>query len=194
MSSFSDVSIDAQTARALQRGDRAAQAEAYRLLSPVVMGMAVRMLRDRGLAQEVMQDTFVELIERADTLRSPDAVVGWVRKVAVNHCLMRMRSPWLQRRVDSEVEDGADGMQDGARVEGVQDIERALESLAPETRMVVWLHDVEGYTHKEIGTLMGRTTSFSKSQLTRGYAKLLDQFGGENERENVTSIRPACTT
>ena len=193
MSSFSDVSINAQTAKALQRGDRAAQAEAYRVLAPVVLGMAQRMLRDRGLAQEVMQDTFVELLERADTLREPAAVVGWVRKVAVNHCLMRMRSPWLQRRVDSEVDDGADGLQDGARMEGVQDIERALGALAPETRMVVWLHDVEGYTHKEIGTLMGRTTSFSKSQLTRGYAKLLDQFGGDDERQNVTPIRPACS-
>ena len=40
------------------------------------------------------------------------------------------------------------------------------------SRAVVWLHDVEGFTHKEIAALMGKTESFSKSQLSRAYQKL----------------------
>ena len=40
------------------------------------------------------------------------------------------------------------------------------------SRTVVWLHDVEGFTHKEIAKLMGKTESFSKSQLSRAYQRL----------------------
>jgi RNA polymerase sigma-70 factor (ECF subfamily) len=93
MASFADIHLDSGIARGLKRGDRRAQAVAYRLLSPTIMGMAVRILQDEGLAQEVVQDTFVELIDKASTLKDPDAVIGWVRRVAVNHCYMRLRSP-----------------------------------------------------------------------------------------------------
>jgi hypothetical protein len=58
-------------------------------------------------------------------------------------------------------------------VEQVPTLEQALGTLSEEARAVVWLHDVEGYTHKEIGELMGKTTSFSKSQLARAYERLL---------------------
>jgi RNA polymerase sigma factor (sigma-70 family) len=52
------------------------------------------------------------------------------------------------------------------------DLEAALGRLPPVTRAVLWLHDVEGYTHEEIGEMMGKTTSFSKSQLSRAHKRL----------------------
>ena len=61
-----------------------------------------------------------------------------------------------------------------ATVERAADLERALDMLPPKARAVIWLHDVDGYTHKEIGRLFGRTASYSKSQLARGYQRLRD--------------------
>ncbi len=194
MAAFAHIELDPQIATGLQRGDATAQAEAYRLLGPVILGLAQRILQDRGLAQEVLQDTFVELIEQAHNLRSAQAVVGWLRKVAVNHCLMRLRSPWHKRRTDSFVEEPLDHVNSGRRLEDLSDVERALASLGPETRLVVWLHDVEGYTHKEIASLTGHKPSYSKSQLARGYAKLLGKFGGSYAKATVSPIRPACTS
>jgi RNA polymerase sigma-70 factor (ECF subfamily) len=52
------------------------------------------------------------------------------------------------------------------------DLDRALARLAPVTRAVVWLYDVEGWSHEEIAKGFGRTVSFSKSQLARGHARL----------------------
>ena len=52
------------------------------------------------------------------------------------------------------------------------DLDAALANLPEVSRAVVWLHDVEGFTHKEIAGLMGKTESFSKSQLSRAYARL----------------------
>jgi RNA polymerase sigma-70 factor (ECF subfamily) len=54
------------------------------------------------------------------------------------------------------------------------DLERALNALTPVARSIVWLHDVEGYTHGEIARLFGRTVSFSKSQLARAHEELRD--------------------
>jgi RNA polymerase sigma-70 factor (ECF subfamily) len=179
MASFSDIQLDAGIARGLKRGDGQAQTVAYRVLSPAVMGMAVRILQDHGQAQEVVQDTFVELIEKAHTLNEPAAVIGWVRKVAVNHCLMRLRSPWHQRRVVAEEESQPeliDPQTTAGRGDDLWDLEHALAELPADTRMVLWLHDVEGYTHQEIASMAGKTTSFSKSQLARGYQRLAEKF------------------
>jgi len=195
MASFADIHLDSGIARGLKRGDRRAQAVAYRLISPTIMGMAVRILQDEGLAQEVVQDTFVDLIDKASTLRDPDAVVGWVRQVAINHCYMRLRSPWHKRRAaEAAAPEALDQTSTDERQAGYCDIERALAALAPETRMVIWLHDVEGYTHKEIGELTGQTTSYSKSQLSRGYATLSQIVQGKHsDGAETDSFRPACS-
>jgi RNA polymerase sigma-70 factor (ECF subfamily) len=57
------------------------------------------------------------------------------------------------------------------------DLEAALGRLPERSRAVVWLHDVEGYTHEEIAELMGMTTSFSKSQLARAHDRLRRWLG-----------------
>ena len=67
------------------------------------------------------------------------------------------------------------------RVDAKIDIERALERLPSTARTVVWLHDVEGMTHAEIGRLFDRSESFSKSQLSRAYGSLRSWV---REREN----------
>ncbi len=192
MASFADIELEPKTVRGLQQGDASALATAYGLLAPVIMGMAQRILQDRSLAQEVLQDTFVQLIEHGGKLRTPRAVTGWLRKVAVNHCLMRLRSPWRRDRVGQAPEEGADGSQAAERLEGLADIERALAALPAEFRLVIWLHDVEGYTHREIAGLMGRSTSYSKSRLARGYEKLLERFGERDASERANPVRAAC--
>ncbi|MEZ5559262.1 MAG: RNA polymerase sigma factor [Pseudomonadales bacterium] len=192
MAGFADIRLDVGIARGLKRGDRRAQSVAYRLLAPTIMGMALRILQDHGQAQEVVQDTFVELIDKASSLRDPEAVLGWVRRVAVNHCYMRLRSPWHQRRDQDTEFDAMEGA-GTPYLESLPDIERALATLPAETRLVIWLHDVEGYTHKEIAKLTGQTASYSKSQLARGYQKLAQQFQSETDDETV-DIRPAYTT
>jgi RNA polymerase sigma-70 factor (ECF subfamily) len=59
------------------------------------------------------------------------------------------------------------------------DLEAALERLSSTSRAVVWLHDVEGYTHEEIAGMMEKTVSFSKSQLARAHTRLRRWLGEE---------------
>ncbi len=61
----------------------------------------------------------------------------------------------------------------------VFDVERALASLEPTARAVVWLYEVEGWSHEEIARSFGRTVSFSKSQLARAHQRLRAWFEPE---------------
>ncbi|MEM8767410.1 MAG: sigma-70 family RNA polymerase sigma factor [Pseudomonadota bacterium] len=220
MAGFRDTTLNPDTARALTRGDPDAQAEVYGILAPPVLGLALRILGDRAQAEEVLQDTFLSLLEGASSIRESAALVGWVRQTAVNHCLMRLRSPWQQRRSSEPAMEHIDPAQSAEREATLTELERALGQLKADTRMVLWLHDVEGYTHREIGEVFGRSESFSKSQLARGYRQLLNnrrlnaqgllaadhrqQAAGENPEKQgaktddglaaATHIDPACAS
>ena len=84
----------------LKRGDRAAQEWVYRSFSRMVFTMARRMLGDVGLAEDATQDTFVDVLCKAGSLDRDDALAAWIRRIAVNHCLMRLRSPWTKWRTN----------------------------------------------------------------------------------------------
>jgi RNA polymerase sigma-70 factor (ECF subfamily) len=187
MSGFSDIQIPTGVAKGVLRGDRNALADAYRLLAQAVMNLATRILQDRGLAEEVLQDTFIDLVEKAGQIKDVDAIRPWVRKVAVNHCLMRLRSPWHARRTDADAEEIFASREPDNSMEWVAQLptlEQALSALSDDARTVVLLHDVEGYTHKEIGELTGKTASFSKSQLARAYEKLLQWQSARNSEQS----------
>ena len=77
--------------------------------------------------------------------------------------------------LDDELDPGGRGDDVPLRL----DLESAMSRLGERSRAVVWLHDVEGYTHEEIAELMGMTTSFSKSQLARAHQKLRRWLGEE---------------
>jgi RNA polymerase sigma-70 factor (ECF subfamily) len=72
------------------------------------------------------------------------------------------------------------------------DLERALAHLGDTARAVVWLHDVEGYTHAEIGRLLGGTASFSKSQLARAHARLRELLEADGVKAPCMPISTSC--
>lgn len=163
MSRFGDIRLDAAIVRRLMRGERKAQEIVYRAYANPVYTMARRMLRDPGLAEEATQDTFVDVLTGAAKLERVEALGGWIRTIAVNQCLMRLRSPWHRRRDQLADDEPTDDLSTGRAI----DIDQALGHLSRKARMVVWLHCIEGYTHDEIAAAFGRSPSFSKSQLAR---------------------------
>jgi RNA polymerase sigma factor (sigma-70 family) len=187
--------VDAAVLVRAQRGDPAAHAEIYALFASTVFTLARRMLASRALAEDVLQDTFVEVIRNVSHYRG-DAEFGfWLKRIAINKCLMHLRSGWTSRRSP----DGDDTLALLAgKPAGLDDqiaLERALDTLSDTARVVVWLHDVEGHTHKEIGRMRGRTASFSKSQLARAHERLrLLLQGGleESETELCTPVLKTC--
>lgn len=182
MTSIRGVVIPDETVRQLMQGNKSAQSEVYTVLAPHVYSMALRVLRDPQGAEDITQDTFIDVITKAHTIKSPSKFVGWVRTIAVNRCYMRLRSPWYKRRLDVELEDEV--IEEDHTI-GL-DLERILESLDQKTRMVLWLYCVEGYTHEEIGKLMKRSTSYSKIIISR-LTKRLNKTESNDDTEASTS-------
>jgi RNA polymerase sigma-70 factor (ECF subfamily) len=138
-----------------------------------------------AVAEDLLQDVFVEILRNVQHYAGAGSFSGWVKSIAVSKALMYLRSPW-HRSLDWLGTDGVMLMHEeaaGIAAESLDtNLERALQALPAVSRAIVWLHDVEGYTHAEIARLFRRTPSFSKSQLARAHEHLREclepQSGG----------------
>jgi RNA polymerase sigma factor (sigma-70 family) len=169
---------DAETVVARARaGDLEALEALYRAFEVPVYNLARRICRTAEDAEDVLQETFFEVCRSIGRYREEGSLWGWVRTIAASKALMRLR-----RNKYRETEELHDEVLGGRHREDTHlrmDLEAALERLSETSRAVVWLHDVEGYTHEEIAEMMGKTPSFSKSQLARAHARLRRWLGEE---------------
>jgi RNA polymerase sigma factor (sigma-70 family) len=155
-------------------GDAEALEKLFRAFESPVYTLARRICRTAEDAEDVLQETFFEVCRSIPRYRGEGSLWGWVRSIAASKALMRLRRN--KYRDTDELDDGvfASRREDTALR---MDLEAALERLSETSRAVVWLHDVEGYTHEEIAAMMGKTVSFSKSQLARAHVRLRHWLG-----------------
>ncbi len=178
MSRFADIDIDPAIIGRAARGDARAHEIIYRAFAAPVYSVCLRFTRVPAHAEDLTQDTFMEIMRSIGSFRGDAPLGSWVRRIAVTKALMFLRSAWQRRgqSLDDDWEDLTPGDVSNhgvsAAPEHALDLDAALASLPDVSRAVVWLHDVEGFTHREIAGLMGRTESFSKSQLSRAYRRL----------------------
>ncbi len=178
MSRFADIDIDPAIIGRAARGDARAHEIIYRAFAAPVYSVCLRFTRVPAHAEDLTQDTFMEVMRSIGSFRGDAPLGSWVRRIAVTKALMFLRSAWQRRgqSLDDDWEDLTPGDVSNhgvsAAPEHALDLDAALASLPDVSRAVVWLHDVEGFTHREIAGLMGRTESFSKSQLSRAYRRL----------------------
>lgn len=188
MSKFVDIQIDPAIVKRAVDGDAKAHEIIYRAFSAPVYSVCLRFTRVPAQAEDLLQDTFIEVIRSIAQFRAEAPLGIWVRQIAISKALMFLRSAWHSR--GQSLDDNWEEMTferrgqslSSARQDQAMDLEAALSQLPEVSRTVVWLHDVEGFTHKEIAEYMGRTESFSKSQLSRAYQRLRPLLDNELER------------
>jgi RNA polymerase sigma factor (sigma-70 family) len=176
MSTFLDVQVPAEWLQRARSSDPAAQRSIYSALARPVYTLLRRLVLRPAVAEELAQEVFLEVLRNLGAYTGAGSFAGWVRSIAVSKALMHLRSPWHARLLPGG-DQGAISAYAAPPGEGVEwgsDLERALNDLPDLSRSIVWLHDVEGYTHAEIARLFERTPSFSKSQLARAHAALRD--------------------
>jgi len=143
----------------------------YRKFHKQAFHVALRVCNNRELAQDVTQEAFISAFKRLQQYRGDSPFWGWLRRVIINHAISALRK--LPRHDIAELEDYmASGIGDQDGIGHCMDLEQALQQLTDEDRMVVWLHDVEGYKHSEIAEFVGKTESYSKTRLSRARARL----------------------
>ncbi len=169
------ANADPVVARA-KAGDEAALEMLYRAFEGPVYNLARRICRTTEDAEDVVQETFFEVCRSIGRYRQEGSIWGWVRTITASKALMRLRRN-RYRDTDELPDDVSERKREDTALR--MDLEAALERLNETSRAVVWLHDVEGYTHEEIAAMMGRTVSFSKSQLARAHNRLRRWLGEE---------------
>jgi RNA polymerase sigma-70 factor (ECF subfamily) len=174
MQRLADIQLSDQELGAACAGDREARRALFERVAPGALAIIRRLVRHQAMADDLLQDTMMAMFEHLREFRGEAPFGVWVRSIAVSRCLMSFRSPWQRARVALEAwtEDGRAAADSESRTADLIDLDRALARLSPLTRAVVWLYDVEGWSHEEIARAFERTVSFSKSQLARGHARL----------------------
>ena len=165
-------------------GDVEAYEQLYREHAGRVHGLCLRMTRDRGEAEELVQDVFVRVWEKLGSFRGGSAFSTWLYRVAVNTVIERMRAQarWRERHDDAADPDAAPDNAFASLDGGDIDLERAITQLPVQARMVFLLHDVEGHKHREIADLTGLAVGTCKAHLHRA-RKLLRATLGDEAKE-----------
>jgi RNA polymerase sigma factor (sigma-70 family) len=176
-------------------GDQHAQSTIYAAVAPATFALVKRLVGCGAHAEDLFQDTMFTFYERLSSYRAAAPIGAWLRQIAISKCLMYLRSPWQRARLrlDARWEEGItfgglDAPSKSTPAAESFDVERALASLSPTARAVVWLFEVEGYSHEEVGRAFGRSASFSKSQLARAHRRLRAWFEPSVEPPPCTSI------
>ncbi len=168
----------------VRAGDGAAERALYDAHVDRVYRLAYRLAGDDELAREFTQDTFVRAFERLGTFRGDAKLSTWLHAITTTVVLNGLRKMQRFRRRETDLDDAA-GVPGGPRA-AEPDLKRrlaaAIDALPHGYRTVFVMHDVEGYTHEEIGAALGVETGTSKAQLSRARARLresLADFAGE---------------
>jgi RNA polymerase sigma-70 factor (ECF subfamily) len=194
------AAVDEHLLARARRGDRAAVEGLYRIYAAPVHKLAYRLSGSIEEAEEVVQETFLEVVRSLGSFRGEAPFGAWLRRVAVSKVLDRRRRAGV-RRCEVELSGDiasvfGDGASDSAaRANGARiDLERAMGDLGEISRLVLWLYHVEGMTHAEIGSLLGRSPSFSKSRLSRAHERLRRRLNDAWSHDDASDHRAIAGT
>ena len=176
--------LDLKLIESCIKGDRSAQKVIYDRLAPRMFPVCIRYVGDRELAQDILQDGFVTLFTRLDTYKGDGSFEGWARKIFVTTALMELRKKdALKMSEDLEV---VRGMKTETTTQlqniGYKDLMSVITQLPPGFRTVFNMYAIEGYSHKEIGEILGISETTSRTQLSRARIWLQNKL---KEIENV---------
>ena len=179
MYSRSPFSSEGDLLKGCLAGDRLAQRQLYEAYSGKFLALCLRYLKDREQAEDVMIQSFMKIFEKLTQFEAKGSFEGWMKRIVVTQALMALRSsPQLTVSLE-EANGNADGYEEMTHLEAAELME-LVQSLPLGYRTVFNLYAIEGYSHQEIGVLLGITESTSKSQLNRARSVL---------KEKITSLQ-----
>ena len=170
-------SADLELVGRIRAGDGTAFEQLYKQHSTRLYNLAGRMMGAHGEADALLQDIFLLAYRKLGSFRGESSLGTWLYRLAMNHCLdvLRNRQTRMGQQTDSLDEPDADPVASPVPVVGAVsriDLERAIDTLPPACRAAFLLHDVEGFGHQEVGTMLGISEGTSKSQVHKARMRI----------------------
>lgn len=187
------LSADAEILARAQAGDHQAFAQLYAMHKRRIYSLCLRMVGNVAEAEDLTQEAFLQLHRKIATFRGDSAFSTWLHRLAINVVLMQLRKKGLSLiSLDEAMEPNPD---DGpSRSFGAPDLAlsgaidrlalgRAIADLPAGYRLIFILHDVEGFEHNEIASMLDCSIGNSKSQLHKARLRLRDALRVQNRQE-----------
>ncbi|MBN7815365.1 RNA polymerase sigma factor [Algoriphagus pacificus] len=187
MFSRTNFSTETEVIQGCLKGDRSAQRHLYESYSGKFLVICLRYLKDREHAEDVMIEGFMKIFEKLPQFQHKGSFEGWMKRIIVTQALMTLRS---NRHLMMEVNMENDAAYQDHNYElthlETEELLDLVKSLPVGYRTVFNLYAIEGYSHQEIGELLGISESTSKSQLNRARNVLKEKIASllPNERRN----------
>ena len=177
-------SNEAELIERAKQGDAQAFQALYDKHKRRVYSLCLRMTANTAEAEDLTQEAFLQLYRKIATFRGESAFSTWLHRLSVNVVLMQLRKKSLpvvslEETTQGGEEDtpkkdfGAEDLALAGSIDRLQ-LQKAVDDLPPGYRTIFVLHDVEGYEHNEIATIVGCSIGNSKSQLHKARMKLRD--------------------
>jgi RNA polymerase sigma factor (sigma-70 family) len=166
------------------KGERKAQQHLYEQYSKKFMAICLRYIKDRDTAEDVMIEGFMKIFEKLSQYEAKGSFEGWMKRIIVTQALLSLRS---NRNLAMEVHveahfETADQAYELNHMEAAE-LLALVQELPVGYRTVFNLYAIEGYSHAEIGDLLGITESTSKSQLNRARNVLKQKIADNQIKE-----------
>jgi RNA polymerase sigma factor (sigma-70 family) len=146
----------------------ACQRELYEMYAYKLLSVCYRYAKDKMEAEDVLQEGFIKVFEKIDTFNFKGSLEGWIRRIIVNTAINNYRQN-LKRYNHLEL-DQAESITDDFSINRKYDAEELMDmvrSLPEGYKAIFNLYAIDGFSHKEIGEMLGISESTSKSQLSR---------------------------
>jgi len=155
-------------------GDRTAARALYDAHVERVHRIAYRLCGDADLADDLTQDVFVQLFRRLDQFRGESSFGTWVHRVALTVSLNAMRKVKRFRTRETEIDEALhhEGAEDDVEPDFREKLNAAIDALPEGCRVALVMHTIEGYSHAEIGEMLGIAEGTSKARVFDARARL----------------------
>lgn len=164
----------------IAQGESGALEQLYRQTSSAVYGFALSILKDAAAAEDVMQDTFVNVMQSAASYRPSGKAMAWILTITRNLALMRLRR-FENKNISFEEMFHAEDEQDHfAQSENRMVLSALLEKLSGDERQIVMLHAISGLKHREIAEILSMPQATVISKYNRALGKLRVLMGGDD--------------
>lgn len=168
---------DSDLIKGCLENDRRMQQQLYNRFASKMYGVCLRYTGNADDAQDILQDGFVKVFRKLDSFRGEGSFEGWIRRIFVNTAIEHFRRKnYLQpvtEKEESQIESKTVSALDGL---SEKDILKLVQQLSPGYRTVFNLYVVEGFSHKEIASMLDISEGTSKSQLSRAKVILQDMI------------------
>ena len=167
-----------------KKDDRKAQEQLYRKYSNILFGICLKYSRNKHEAEDNLHDSFMTIFEKIGQYKAKGSFEGWIKRITINTVLQKYRKEEYLKVVSDNVEDEVEIETGYAGIE-LKTLLKYIQELPNKYRTTFNLYVLDGYSHKEISTLLGTSTGTSKSNLARARMILKEKIENNISKSKI---------